>query len=410
MTLVNSTLVIQYRAIVLDVIENQDAVTLNNAATVSWTGGVLSSSASNVTIIEPDLVIEKSASPVDNVPLGTPVQFTLTINHTSPESTADAFDVVVTDILPATLEYVPCSITYSGWLPTSPTAPAYCPGASTDLIFNWDTFPRGQVAVITFSARVLGAPALNSASVAWTSLDIDPGSDGLPIQLSTYNTESTERWYDPLDNINIYAVSDSVAINVFGTGDNSDDDNVDLPDSLPATGFAPGVISKVPEQPVENLYAATGVWLEIPSQNIKMPIVGIPLVDGDWDLSWLWSEAGWLNGTAFPGWDGNSALTGHVTLPDGNPGPFASLGSLKWGDKVIVHANGETYTFEVRESRTIKPYITSVLKHEEDAWLTLITCKTYDKSTNTYANRIAVRAVLINVQKENVTAHSAERR
>ncbi len=402
----DSTLVIQYRAIVLDVIENQDAGTLNNAATVSWTGGVLSSSASNVTIVEPDLVIEKSAAPVVNVPLGTPVQFTLTINHTSPESTADAFDVVVTDILPSTLEYIPCSITYSGWIPTSPTSPAYCPGAATDLIFTWDTFPRGEVAVITFSARLMGAPALNAASVAWTSLDIDPGSNGLPVLLSTYNTESTERWYDPLDNINIYSVSDSIAINVAGTDDDGDDDNVNLPRSLPATGFAPGVITPLAQQPLDKLYTATGVWLEIPSQNVKMQIVGVPLVNGDWDISWLSNEAGWLNGTAFPGWDGNSALTGHVTLPNGKSGPFAGLGSLKWGDKIIIRANGEVYTFEVRENRTIKPYITSVLKHEEDAWLTLITCKTYDKSTNTYANRIAVRAVLVSVKEDGITNYS----
>ena len=401
----DSTLVLQYRAIVLDVIENQSGGALNNSATVTWSGGSLSSSAPNVNIVEPDLAIDKSATPSTGVPIGTPIQFTLTINHTSPQSTADAFDVVLTDILPSTLEYIPCSVTYTGWVPTSPAAPAYCPGATNTLTFTWDTFPRGQVAVINFSARLVGTPATNSASVFWTSLDIDPGAGGLPQQLSVHNPESTERWYDPTDNVNVYSVSDSVIINAPDADETAGSASATkLPVILPATGFAPGVITSLPEQPADKSYAATDVWMEIPSQGIKMPIVGIPLVDGDWDLSWLSQEAGWLNGTAFPGWEGNSGLTGHVTLPNGKPGPFASLSSLKWGDKIIIHAYGEMYIYEVRENRTIKPYSTSVLKHEDDAWLTLITCKTYIESTNTYADRTAVRAVLVKVQVDTAAS------
>ncbi|MBK8780376.1 MAG: sortase [Anaerolineales bacterium] len=408
----DSIMVIQYRVIVLDVIENQSGGALNNSARMTWSGGALSSSAPNVNVVEPDMVIDKSATPTAGVPLGTPIQFTLTINHTSPQSTADAFDVVVTDILPPTLEYVPCSVTYSGWVPTSPAAPAYCPGTTNTLTFTWNSFPRGQVAVINFTARLVGTPATNSASVAWTSLDIDPGVGGLPQQLSIHNPKSTERWYDPNDAVNIYSVTDSVTINepAASTGAGESSDNEKLPVVLPATGFAPNVVTILPEQSADKSYAATDVWMEIPSLGIKMPIVGIPLVDGDWDLTWLAQEAGWLNGTAFPGWEGNSGLTGHVTLPNGKPGPFANLGSLNWGDRIIVHANGEVYTYEVRENRTIKPYSTSVLGHEDDAWLTLITCKTYIESTNTYADRTAVRAVLVKVQQEAGGSGSVERR
>ncbi|MCL4275918.1 MAG: sortase [Anaerolineales bacterium] len=106
---------------------------------------------------------------------------------------------------------------------------------------------------------------------------------------------------------------------------------------------------------------------------------------------------GWLNGTAFPGWKGNSALTSHAVLPDGTPGPFAKLGDLRWGDRIIVHSYGTAYTYEVRENRTISPNNMTVFKHEENAWLTLITCKNYNEAAGTYANRIAVRAVLIRV-------------
>ncbi|NJN79618.1 MAG: isopeptide-forming domain-containing fimbrial protein [Anaerolineales bacterium] len=59
-------IVIQYRAIVLDVIENQDGVQVNNSVTWAWTGGSFSTSASNVRVVEPDLSIDKSATPTQN--------------------------------------------------------------------------------------------------------------------------------------------------------------------------------------------------------------------------------------------------------------------------------------------------------------------------------------------------------
>jgi LPXTG-site transpeptidase (sortase) family protein len=181
-------------------------------------------------------------------------------------------------------------------------------------------------------------------------------------------------------------------------------DPEELPDELPKTGFAPNRVTALPEQSAEKAYLATEVWLEIPRLGLKMPIVGVPLVDDDWDLSWLWNEAGWLEGTAFPSWQGNSVLTSHVTLPNGEAGPFASLYKLSWGDSVIIHAYGTAYTYEVRQNRIVSPYNTSILQHEEEAWLTLLTCKTYNEVTETYTSRVAVRAVLISVAKDKLSS------
>ena len=61
--------------------------------------------------------------------------------------------------------------------------------------------------------------------------------------------------------------------------------------------------------------------------------VGVPVSADGWGLDWLAQNVGYLDGTAFPGWDGNSVLTGHVYLPDGSPGPFQRLGSLRYGDR-----------------------------------------------------------------------------
>ena len=383
----DSQLVIQYRAIVLDVIENQENDELNNGATITWTSGSLTASAPNVLIVEPDLAIQKSAAQAA-VTTNSFVEFKLVISHT-PNSSGDAFDVVVTDVLPDGLVYIACApIVYSGYIPSNQPDPCNILDGDT-LTFGWDNFPLGETATIAFFARFDGVKSSveNLASVAWTSLPIDMGEAGLPVQMSAFNETSTERWYDPLDAINVYQVTDSVTITA-------------LPQKLPETGFAPNLITALPEQSLEKSYLATDLWVNIPRLGVNIPIVGVPMVGNDWDLSWLWNQAGWLNGTAFPGWQGNSALTGHVTLSNGNAGPFAGLGKLKWGDKILVHSYGSVYTYEVRENRIVTPYNTSVLKHEETAWLTLITCKTYNEKTETYSNRIAVRAVLVKVDLE----------
>jgi LPXTG-site transpeptidase (sortase) family protein len=181
-------------------------------------------------------------------------------------------------------------------------------------------------------------------------------------------------------------------------------DPEELPDELPKTGFAPNIATTLPEQSAEKAYLNTEVWLEIPRLGLKMPIVGVPLVDGDWDLSWLWNEAGWLEGTAFPSWQGNSVLTSHVTLPDGEKGPFASLSDLSWGDRILVHAYGTVYTYEVRQNQVVTATDASVLRHEDKPWLTLLTCETYNEVTNTYSRRVAVRAALISVAKDKLSS------
>lgn len=398
-----TTLLIRYRAIVLDVIENQDGVTLNNNVTWAFTGGSFTTSAPDVEVIEPDLAINKSAIPSSGVPIGTPIQFSITVNHSAISST-DAFDVVLTDILPPELEYIPCTVVYAGLAPTIPPAPAYCPAGTSNLVFQWDVFPLGSTATITFNARLVASPATNTANVAWTSLPIDPQPNGLPVQLSVHNARSTERWYDPLDDVDVYGVSASVVINQGGTdggGGGRRASDSDLPDKLPDTGFAPGVVTLIQKQPAEKAYRAAEVWLEIPRLGAKMPIVGVPLLDDKWDVTWLWNEAGWLEGTAFPSWSGNSVLTSHVTLPNGEDGPFASLGELKWGDRIIVHAYGVSYEYEVRQNRTVSPTNKSVLQHEDEPWLTLITCATYNESTGEYGKRIAIRAVLVGAEEND---------
>ncbi len=175
---------------------------------------------------------------------------------------------------------------------------------------------------------------------------------------------------------------------------------IETPSSLPATGFAPNRTTYLPAQPLERAYSSTDVMLVIPSLGLTMPIVGVPLVDGDWDVSWLSTQAGWLEGTAFPSWKGNSVLTSHAYLSSGLAGPFSNLGRLSWGDQIIVYAYGQKYTYQVRSLRYVKPDDTSVLGRKDSAWLTLLTCRGYNEQSQSYLWRIAVQAVLVKTNSD----------
>jgi LPXTG-site transpeptidase (sortase) family protein len=135
--------------------------------------------------------------------------------------------------------------------------------------------------------------------------------------------------------------------------------------------------------------------VEIPALKLKLPIVGVPMQDNTWDVNWLLNNVGWLEGSAFPGYSGNSVLTSHVTLQYGQPGPFANLHKLKAGDKILVHSFGSLYVYEVRSVNKLSPSNPSIMKHEETPWLTLFTCAEYYDKGSTYLRRLVVKAALV---------------
>ncbi len=376
------TVTIRYSVVVLDVAANHTGATLKNNVVWTWTGGNLQTTSTTVEVVEPDMSIDKEANAIV-APYGAPITFTIDVAHTA-DSTANAYDVVVTDVLPAGLEYIPGTVSFTGLPPTSNT---YDPATFT-LTFVWDEFPLGQSATAAFQAAFVGpSPVTNSSSVVWTSLPIDLIS-GEPVVISPYNPDSTERWYDPRDSSGLdnYGTEDSITINT---------------PRLPETGFAPGVVTELPRQPESLGYTDLGgFWVEIPQLGVKLPIVGVPLQGQGWNLTWLGEQAGWLEGTAYPTHAGNSAITAHVYDAEGQPGPFMNLNKLYWGHKVIVHLGGQKYVYEVREVRMLWPDDKKVFRHEDYAWLTLITCKDFNRSTGTYAQRVVVRAVLMSVEPE----------
>jgi LPXTG-site transpeptidase (sortase) family protein len=169
---------------------------------------------------------------------------------------------------------------------------------------------------------------------------------------------------------------------------------------IPVTGFRQGEVTRLASQPADKAYASTDILIEIPKLGLKTTIVGVPQSEDGWDVSWLGRNAGWLNGSAFPTWKGNSVITAHVWDAYNKPGPFAGLIDLQYGDQIRIHAYGQVYTYEITESSLILPSsISSAFRHEEKSVLTLITCEGYQEKTGAYTHRRLVRAVLVKVEK-----------
>jgi LPXTG-site transpeptidase (sortase) family protein len=384
--------------IVLDILANQDGDELTNNATWTWTGGTRTTSAPLVQIIEPELTIDKNGTPIPAA-IGDIITFTLDIAHSS-QSSADAFDVVVSDQIPAGLALVTGSVNVTG---TAAVTSTNYDTVTNMLTVRWDAFRLGETARVTFQATFVGpAPVVNSASAEWTSLLIDPDVDNtpptpdVPEQLSDYNTDATERGYDPTapTGANNYDITDSVTLTSLVS---------ETAEKLPSTGFAPNIITELLSMPEGFSYAQTDLWIEIPKLGLKMDIVGVPFDTdtSEWNLTWLADNAGWLENTAYPTHAGNSAITAHTTLANGLPGPFSKLDTLSYGDQVIVHLGGQKYIYEVRGNKSVRPNaVNSVLKHEEYPWLTLITCKSYSEKTGEYLYRTVMRAVLTKIVDE----------
>jgi len=373
----DATLTLVYQAVTLNNAGNVRGDSLNNAIRWTWTGGDLQQAASAVTIVEPTLALTKSASP-RIVPPGTPITFTLNVTH-APSTDAEAFDLVLTDTLPPELIYQPGTLSCSSGI---------CTESLGVITATWDAFDQADTSTVQFDAVLINLPAgarvTNEVSLEWTSLPEDNVS--APFSLSSYNALATERRYDPATPVDVYQVIASITV---GTP------------ALPATGFAPGRPSDIPHQPSDLSYKNLGeVWLEIPVLEINASIVGVSTGDQGWDLTWLWDHVGYLEGTAYPSWPGNTALTAHVVLPNGLPGPFTDLGKLAWADRIVLHANGLQYVYHVTYVWSTHPNDLSALSHEETDWLTLITCDAYDEATDQYLRRTIVRAVLIEIQSE----------
>ena len=199
------TLTLAYRVVVLDNLENQQGEERANQIEWEYGGLGLSTSAEPIVIVEPDMTVRKSANRT-TVSDNQVVTFTLEVSH-SGSSQADAFNIELSDVLPSALTYVTDSLQQA----SGTAATSLDDSDPTSLLITWDEFPLdGEKAVIKFKARVnlsTGHSTTNRANLAWSSL---PGD--ITIAQSIHNALSTERFYDPPSDVNIYGDSDAVKL------------------------------------------------------------------------------------------------------------------------------------------------------------------------------------------------------
>ncbi|MFQ3633677.1 MAG: hypothetical protein SNJ65_19010, partial [Roseiflexus sp.] len=225
---VAETIVITYRAVVLNTTANQSGEQRNNRAVFSWVVTGQGSNtlppveAANVTIIEPVLNVTKTLPP-GVYDAGDIIDYTIAINHVA--SSPDAYDSVITDTLPIDpfgsgsliLSPAVLSVTDSAGLLT--TADFTLTGSNTTswTLSNPTPIDIAQGRTITIVVRgtlsnavTPGSTITNTAFLRWTSLD------GAPGQRSTHNTASTERTGadGPGGALNDYAATSSATFTI----------------------------------------------------------------------------------------------------------------------------------------------------------------------------------------------------
>lgn len=145
---------------------------------------------------------------------------------------------------------------------------------------------------------------------------------------------------------------------------------------LPGTGFASGHFTALSAKPQGLTYGNPGLKLEIPGLDVSETIMTVPLTENNYEVEWLGSDIGLLEGSALPG-EGISLLAAHNHLNTDAAGPFAFLSDLKENDRIFIqNGAGEVQSFKVYANAKIVPDdfdTLSELTHENA--LVLITCE-----------------------------------
>ncbi|MCO8124320.1 isopeptide-forming domain-containing fimbrial protein [Stieleria sp. TO1_6] len=185
----NNSFLVRVDARVLNVIGNQDGVTLTNTANVEYTNpnnGTtdLATNSVDITLIEPNLIVEKSInSPTTAPDAGDVIQYQVEIRHDG--SSSDAFEVMFEDLAPTNTLITNVVSVASPGLPV--TLQAEILGGGTSIVLSDMTgsgefdLPQGIVVTLIYEVTVQdtigpGEMIMNQANIQWSSLDGDVNS------------------------------------------------------------------------------------------------------------------------------------------------------------------------------------------------------------------------------------------
>lgn len=191
-------IIINYTTTVLNILSNQNGVTLMNTATLFYRNAEgteinAGSDTANIKVTEPNLQVIKTGD--TNLNPGQTCNYTLNISHTG-QSTADAYDLKIVDIIPSGMTYLSGSaVLPAGWTVDETSLPG-------SIIFKGNYLKLGATASITYQCVITTDPAiagqnltnqviLTYASGPSTNTDRRTGEDG-PGGLNDYYT--TGNW------------------------------------------------------------------------------------------------------------------------------------------------------------------------------------------------------------------------
>jgi len=217
---VDETISFTYGVVVLNTSGNLNGATLTNNVTVSTTDCLrVAVSAPPLKIVEPKLKVAKEAlnaqgQPISAADAGDLITFVITVAHDS-ASTADAFDVVLSDLIPPGHVYQPGSLMVMGGNQPPDALNAPTPPANSQWSAQWNHFPLGKTSVIKFTTTIANnaAPCRslnNTAEVKWTSLPALPRFH----PISQLNSNSCERGYELCGELNNYVAGATAALAV----------------------------------------------------------------------------------------------------------------------------------------------------------------------------------------------------
>ncbi len=183
-TTVDDQIIIEVTARVTNLLVNSGIETLTNNVLVQFNTGLSTSASANIEVVEPRMSIDKTSA-TSSADAGDVITFIVSVdNLLANNSSANAFDVVLTDALPAGLTFNGNLNTDSGLAPDSLTE------AGNIITATWASYPLGSDTVISFDVTVDNTVnpqqvIQNTAAIDWTSMpganaDERPGNDSDP--------------------------------------------------------------------------------------------------------------------------------------------------------------------------------------------------------------------------------------
>lgn len=146
----------------------------------------------------------------------------------------------------------------------------------------------------------------------------------------------------------------------------------------------------------EEVVIGNPVSFEIPTLNVQSEIEYVGMEEsGRMGVPESAYTAGWWKLGVKPGQKGSAVIAGHLDTPQGTPGIFYELDTLKNGDEVTIKDSiGNKLSFVVFDKQQYLDAefpIKEVFGKDDGSYLNLITCDgTFDKTTRNYDKRYVV--------------------